>query len=211
LGGYQIDRQALGVWISHVPDFLLTFNTAAVSTVNNEPLGSFSGVLGLALPSNSIISNQIPPSTGNGRDGAVLASNIFGSGDSSPTSRFLSVSLARPGSDKIPSALGIGRHPSAIISDPSIIKYSRVVDGGEQPLFWKTIISEIAVWVDGVKKTVDLSSTAGTALPSAILDTGVPVILTTSAIANGIYGALNVGPGSDGQCEFDLVLFYFRV
>lgn len=78
-------------------------------------------------------------------------------------------------------------------------------------MFWNSVVSEIAVWVDGVKKTVDLSSTVGTALPSAVLDTGVPVILSTSAIANGIYGALNVGPGSDGQCKFNVVLSCSRV
>ena len=36
---------------------------------------------------------------------------------------------------------------------------------------------------------------------TAIIDSGMPVILARQDIANGIYGALGVGPGNDGQCE----------
>lgn len=164
-------------------------------------MGSFSGVLGLALTGNSVISSKVPPGTDSAPDGAVVASNLFSMGVGAPAFRFLSLSLERPGSPTIPSMFGIGRHPSAVISDPSIIKYSRVVNGGDTTLFWKTIVSEIVVWVDGVRKTIDLSSTTTSVLPTAVLDTGVPVILTTTAIANGIYGALGIGPASDGNCN----------
>lgn len=180
----------------------LTPPSAAAGDVESEPLGSFSGVLGLALPANSVISSIVPAGTDSEPDGAVMASNLFSMGQGAPASRFLSLSLERPGSTTVPSMFGIGRHPSAVVSDPSLIKYSRVVNGGDATYFWETIISEIAVWVDGVRKEIDLtSSVTGAVLPTAILDTGVPVILTTSAIANGIYGALNIGPASDGNCN----------
>jgi hypothetical protein len=49
----------------------------------------------------------------------------------------------------------------------------------------------------------------GTALPVAVLDSGVPLIVTTSEIANGIYGTLGIGPGADGQCGLPLILIGF--
>ena len=60
----------------------------------------------------------------------------------------------------------------------------------------------ITVYVDGVAKSVALGrGVKGTLWPIAVLDTGVPTILTTSNLANGIYGAIGVEPGKDGNCE----------
>lgn len=183
LGGYQVDNQALGV----------------VSNVVNEPLNEFSGVLGLALPQNSVISRAIPPATGDTPDGAIFTSNLLTIGNGAPASRFISLSLERPGSNRIPSMFGIGRHPSSIISDPSKITYSRLYYDGQYPLFWKTTINAITVYVNGVRKDVKLTSSFPGSVPTAILDTGVPVILATTAIANGIYGSLGIGPAADGN------------
>lgn len=36
--------------------------------------------------------------------------------------------------------------------------------------------------------------------PTAVVDSGMPIILASTSIANGIYGALGVGPSSDGNC-----------
>jgi len=42
-------------------------------------------------------------------------------------------------------------------------------------------------------------SKSGAASSSAILDSGTPVIITTTAVANGIYGAIGISPSSDGM------------
>src|SRR5882757_5406274 len=110
----------------------MSYNTsslAAVSIVQNEPLTpDFTGILGLALPLNSIIATSLPPVTTNDADGAALASNLFSiTPSTSAPSPFLSLSLSRPGSDRIPSLLGIGRHPSSLVTNPSNIYYSTVV------------------------------------------------------------------------------------
>jgi hypothetical protein len=147
--------------------------------------------------------------TGNGRDGAPFTSNLFGitTVGSAPSSRFLSLTLSRPGSSAIPSQLGIGRHPSQIVPDPSRISYSTLVQdsqntGNGGTLFWEVQVRAVTLYVNGSPKSVNLgNSRSGNALPTAILDTGVPLILATSTIANGIYGALGIGPAADGQCK----------
>ncbi|THH14098.1 hypothetical protein EW146_g6193 [Bondarzewia mesenterica] len=187
IGGYSIGNQAL----------------AAATTVENEPLeNAFDGILGLALPLNSIIAKQLPPSIGNSPDGAVFASNLFGITpvDSAPASRFISLSLSRPDSDEVPALLSIGQHPSSLVPDPSKITYSTILATSEGDTFWKTSIRAVTVYVNGESRPLTLGrSHTGAVFPTAVLDSGVPYILTTTNIANGIYGALGIGPGSDGQ------------
>ncbi|KAF8888717.1 aspartic peptidase domain-containing protein [Gymnopilus junonius] len=187
IGGYTIDNQAL----------------AAANDVESEPLSAqFSGILGLALPLNSIIAQKVPAVTSNDPDGAAFASNLFSLTpiSSAPASRFLSLSLSRPGSDRIPALLGIGRHPSEVVSDPSKITYDTLVSEAAGSLFWKTSVRAITVWVNGEEKNVQLGrSNTGAVWPSAVMDTGVPVILTTSTIANAVYGAIGVQPANDGM------------
>ncbi|KAH9919211.1 uncharacterized protein BXZ73DRAFT_80421 [Epithele typhae] len=91
------------------------------------------------------------------------------------------------GSRTVPSVLGIGRHPSSLVHDPSKIQYDTIVPLSK-PSWWKAHISGITVHVDGQDKPVSLSgNTPGSdaGKPTAILDTGVPIILATQAIANG--------------------------
>ncbi|KAI6022034.1 aspartic peptidase domain-containing protein [Pisolithus marmoratus] len=186
IGGYSITNQALG----------------AATSVNNEPLSyEFDGILGLALPLNSVIQQQIPAQIGNNPDGAALSSNLFSITPTSaaPSQAFFSLSLARPGSSQVPSLLGIGLHPSQIVSDPTQIRYSELISQTVGELYWKTHIMAITVYVNGQAKPVGLASLSGSVLPAAVLDSGMPVILTTSTIANGIYGALGISPASDGQ------------
>ncbi|KAG1728997.1 aspartic peptidase domain-containing protein [Suillus lakei] len=163
LGTYSVQNQAL----------------AAASTVSDEPLSlDFDGILGLALPLNSVIEQTIPPATNDNPDGASFSFE-------SPSQPFFSLTFARPGSDAIPSLLGIGMHPSSVVPDPSKIKYSTLA---------------ITVYVDGQARPVVLTeSITGAAFPTALLDSGVPFIITTSSIANGIYGALGINPASDGN------------
>ncbi|KAI0248280.1 aspartic peptidase domain-containing protein [Lactifluus subvellereus] len=187
IGGYSLSNQAL----------------AAATTVASEPLEhEFNGILGLALPLNSVIANTILPTVGDGRDGAPFSSNLFGitPAELAPSSRFFSLSLSRPGSTAVPSMLGIGRHPSQLVHDPSQIQYSTPVQARQGTLFWEVDVLAITIYHNGTTKSVQLGhSRSGNAFPTAILDSGVPFILTTSAIANGIYGALGIGPSADGQ------------
>lgn len=144
--------------------------------------------------------------SGDGRDGSSFASNLFDTTvvDSAPSSRFFSLTLSRPGSGAIPSQLGIGQHPSQLVPDPSQVSYSAVIQDAERrgTPFWELAVSAITLYVNGSQQSVNLTAPrSGNALPTAILDTGVPSILATSDIANGIYGALGIGPASDGQCK----------
>ncbi|MGH7239967.1 MAG: hypothetical protein ACREHG_07865 [Candidatus Saccharimonadales bacterium] len=72
-------------------------------------------------------------------------------------------------------------------------------------------MQDITVYTgDGGVHPVTLpQSRDGTEFPLAVLDTGVPLILTTSNIANAIYGALGVGPSQDGNCESQIHQYFF--
>ncbi|KAK7044875.1 acid protease [Favolaschia claudopus] len=185
VGGYGIESQAF----------------AAADTVDSEPLQShFSGLLGLALPSNSIIAEEIPPQLGDTPDGATFSSNLLGITPISPSSRFLSLAFERPGSDTVPSILGIGRHPSALVPDPSKIAYDVLyAPGNAGPLFWKASVREITVYTNTSRLSIPLGRGVSGVFPSAVLDSGVPVILTTSSVANAIYGAIGVQPAADNN------------
>ena len=176
--------------------------TAAVNDVQTEPLTpDYSGVLGIALPLNSIIAADVPPVTSNSRDGAAWASNLF-SINNAPSFHFLSLALSRPGSDQVQSVLGIGEHPTALVPDPSLIQYSTPVFDGSGALFWKATVRAITVYVNGVAKQVQLgTSNTGAAFPNAVLDSGTSLIFTTTAIADAIYGSIGISPGSDGMCK----------
>ena len=160
--------------------------------------------MGLALPLNSDIVHQLPAATNDVPDGASLTSNLFSMTPltSAPGARFLSLALERPGSDRVPSVLGIGRHPSQLVPDPSKIQYASVVASSIGALFWQAQVTAITVYFDGKPLPISLpvSVVPGASVPSAILDSGVPLIVTTAQIANAIYGALGVGPANDGNC-----------
>ncbi|KAF8265631.1 aspartic peptidase domain-containing protein [Lactarius quietus] len=187
VGGYNLSNQAL----------------AAATSVVSEPLEyEFDGILGLALPLNSIIAQHIAPTDGDGRDGASFSSNLFSLTPvgTAPASRFFSLSLSRPGSSAVPSLLGIGRHPSELVPDPSKIQYTTLVSDKDGIMFWEVEVSAITVYVNGTAMPVQLGhSSTGNPLPVAVLDSGVPFILTSNQIANGIYGALGIGPAADGH------------
>jgi len=187
---------------------------AAASDVQNEPLApNFSGILGLALPLNSVIASSIPPVTGNDPDGAAWASNLFSITpvNQAPSAHFLSLTLSRPGSDQIPSLLGIGRHPSSVVPDPSQVRYSPLVGDQRGVLFWKVTVRAITVYVDGDPRVVPMGrSVSGGVFPTATLDSGAPLILTTSTIANAIYGAIGINPASDGLCACFSSLSFVR-
>lgn len=176
--------------------------TAAAVDVQSEPLApNFSGVLGIALPWNSIIAADVPSVTRNSLNGATWVLNLF-SINTAPSFHFLSLALSRPGSNQVQSALGIGKHPTALVSDPSLIRYSTPVSDGFEALFWKATVRAITVYDNGVAKQVQLgSSNTGAPFPNAVLDSGSSRILTTSTIANAIYGSIGITPAPDGMCK----------
>jgi hypothetical protein len=191
LGGYSISFQALGTFYrrsvyNHQRTlfnfYLFLFGLAAATTVTSEDLSyNYDGILGLALPLNSIISQLIPPVTSNTPDGASFSSNLFGITPRSqaPAAHYLSLVLQRPGSDRLPSLLGVGRHPFEIVQDPSKIEYSVVVGDEVGTLFWKTYVRAITVYVDGRALPVGIpGGVKGTPLPVAVLDSGIPLIVT---------------------------------
>lgn len=187
MGGYSVDNQAF----------------SPADAVDNEPLGpKFAGILGLSLPLNSIIAANLPPKVNNEPDGAVLASNLFSitPTTNAPSQRFFSISLSRPDSSLPKALLGIGRHPPEYLTDPRVVRYLPLISERRGTHFWKVNVQSINVFVDGEDRAVDIgNSVNGGVFPSAVLDSGVPVILTSSAIANGIYGAIGIGPANDGQ------------
>ena len=186
-------------------------SSAAANIVRDEPLStSFNGILGLAPPLNSYIAENVSPaSSSNSRDGSPFSSNLFAISPSSsrPSYRFLSLTLERPESNEVPSLLGLGRHPSQSDGiqgiDASKVEYTSLVVEASGAYFWKTTVSAITVWVNGSPMPITLMSNEGGGQQvTAVVDSGMPIILTSVGIANGIYGALGVGPSSDGQCEF---------
>ncbi|KZT69483.1 acid protease [Daedalea quercina L-15889] len=180
LGGYNITQQAL----------------AAASSVTDEPLDPlYSGILGLALPTDSSIYQEL------GDDGNSLAANLFAmtSSASAPSAPFISLALERPESDDVPSILGLGLHPSELVPDPSKIEYYDLVTNYNYDQFWAASVRNITVWVDGEAKNIALgNSVSGSTYPVAVLDSGTPVILASPTIASNIHSAIGMSPASDG-------------
>lgn len=180
----------------------------SASQVTDELLSSdFVGLLGLALPKNSNLAKLIPPTESDAPDGATFQQNVFGLTpiDTAPAQRFLGVSLERPGSSRIPSLLTIGRHPGNLLPDfnPSNINFMTLIPSPIGDTYWRVPLDAITGWVDSVPKPIDLGASipvTNVDFPVAIIDTGGSIILTTRDIANAIYGAWGIGPGSDGNC-----------
>lgn len=193
LGPYNVPTQAM----------------VAADTVTSEPLSSnFLGLLGLSPPPGSGIVRLIPATESDTPDGATVQENLFGLTpvDTAPTSHFFGITLERPDAGHIPSLLTIGKHPTDEIPnlDPSKIGLISLVPTSDGDKWWRVYIETITGWVDGQPKNINIGGS--TSLPSsatavAILDTGGPIILATRQIANAIYGAWNVQPASDGNCE----------
>ncbi|KAI9452911.1 aspartic peptidase domain-containing protein, partial [Russula earlei] len=164
VSGYSIDNQAL----------------ASATSVDSEPLErEFNGILGLALPQNSLIAQLIPPVTGDGPDGATFSSNLFGITPVNST-------------PSAPSLLGIGRHPSQLVPDPSQVKYSAVVE-----------VHAITLYVNGSPLSVNLDHPrSGNLFPTAVIDSGVPFILAEDYVPCNT--AINMTVTFDGQLEIPL-------
>ncbi|KAF8315667.1 acid protease [Clavulina sp. PMI_390] len=196
IGPYALSWQAFG----------------SASTIDNEDLSlGFSGLLALAFPLNSQISQVIPPEDGNIPDGAPVSSNLFGLGAYGPREHFYSILLERPGVTRIPSMLGIGKQPVDLLpsitglpnnSWTEVLEFNRVVDYSAGSLFWTSAVTGITAYINGTSIPIPVGNSVAdpnAIMPVAILDTGSPFIFASSAIVDAFYGAYGIGPGSDGS------------
>lgn len=203
--------------------------SAAATTVVNESLSSqYSGLLGLALPLDSVIAQDIQPQESNAPDGATVASNIFGitPTDDAPSQLFFSLLLERPNTNRVPSLLGIGQHPTndllsqngagsgtvdgPLTIDPSKVAYSDLISEQDGVHFWKVELRALTVYIDGTAHQIDIGNgVSGSLFPEAVVDTGVPYIISTPSIANAVWGALNIQPANDGNCTYFVSIFKF--
>lgn len=191
----------------------------AATSVTNEGLGSgqFSGLLGLALPANSVILDLIPGTTSNNPDGATFLDNLFGSGSFAPSQRLFSLALARREDVRTRSVLGIGATANDLCPSPCNLTGLPIV---AQPslgvtgfLHWRVAVSAVsALKFDNAQagtgmsaKTITLGASqavTGKAQPIAVLDSGgVEILMGYKPYVDAIYAAFGVSASSDGLCE----------
>ncbi|UZJ54949.1 hypothetical protein CBS101457_004269 [Exobasidium rhododendri] len=182
---------------------------ASCNAVMNEQLSSIqaSGVMGLALPANSIIQNVL--STDVNANNTETNSSMTGSllpgiwQGVQASYRFFGLGLQRLPSDggNGNSTLTFGDYDRNYIPSgtESAVKYSSAIpDDDEIVRKWKLIVNDFFVTVNGTQIQIPLSST-GAAIPTAILDSGSPLNLASVNFLNAMYGAVNVGPAADGS------------
>ncbi|KAJ9093685.1 hypothetical protein QFC21_006281 [Naganishia friedmannii] len=199
----------------------------AANDVGNEDLsgGQFSGVLGLALPANSVILEQLGGSTSGNPDGAPFLDNLFGSGENAPQGRYFSLSLERIGDTRTKSSLGIGMFDSSLCPEPCIPNYSSVITSSQGPLYWRIPLQGITTytWPSGqapagsnaITATIKLpsSTTTGQSFPVAVLDSGgYQVLMGDRMLVDAVYTAFGGSRASDGnyylRCDVPLALAF---
>ncbi|CAK9782412.1 acid protease [Cutaneotrichosporon oleaginosum] len=198
--------------------------------VRNENLGdgNFTGLLGLALPANSLITETIPGTTGSSPDGATFLDNLFGAGASAPTNRYFSLSLERSEDVRTVSSFGIGEVDSRVCPSPCAPKWLPILP---HPRFGRTGYLHWRVPLDGVYATffndpkngvgpttrsIPLGSTrtdANSTSPVAVLDSGgVGILVNDRNMLAAIYGPFGVEPDADGKyrlpCNVPLTLTF---
>ncbi|KAJ9123052.1 hypothetical protein QFC22_001241 [Naganishia vaughanmartiniae] len=199
----------------------------AANDVGNEDLsgGQFSGILGLALPANSVILNQLGGSTSGNPDGAPFLDNLFGSGENAPQGRYFSLSLERIGDTRTKSTLGIGMFDKTLCPDPCIPNYSSVVTSSQGPLYWRIPLQGITTYtwpsgqapasINATTAVIKLpsSTTTGQSYPVAVLDSGgYQVLLGDRTLVDSIYAVFGGSRSSDGnyylRCDVPLALSF---
>ncbi|KAK4683562.1 hypothetical protein P7C73_g6681, partial [Tremellales sp. Uapishka_1] len=185
--------------------------------VENEDLGGgdFSGLLGLALPANSVILDQIPGTTSSNPDGATFLDNLFGSGASAPTERLFTLSLARREDVRTTSLFSIGAISSDLCPSPCSPSYAPIV---AQPnlgvigyLHWRVQVESISATTfsdaqsgqGATTTTISLGASqvdSGKNTPLAVLDSGgVEILVGYRPFVDNIYKAYGVSVSSDGN------------
>jgi len=183
---------------------------ASCDTVENQQLSSMqaSGVMGLALPSNSIIQSTLIGDGINANNtetnSSMTGSLLAGLWEGVPANyRFFGLGLQRLPSDggNGNSTLTFGdidRNYLPSGSSNSVKYSSSLPDNDGLVRKWKLIVNDFLVKVNGSQVQIPLSST-GAPVPLAILDTGSPLNLASVSFLNAMYGAVNVGPAADGS------------
>lgn len=198
----------------------------AANDVGNEDLsgGQFSGVLGLALPANSVILNELGGSTSGNPDGAPFLDNLFGSGENAPQGRYFSLSLERIGDSRTKSSLGIGMFDTSLCPEPCMPNYSSVVTSSLGPLYWRIPLQGITAytWPSGQAPANSNATTAAIKLPSStttgqsypvvVLDSGgYQMLMGDRTLVDAIYAPFGGSRASDGNCEPFFLLLSSRV
>ena len=201
-------------------NFTIGYQAMVVAdTVTDEDLsgGNYSGVLGLALPANSVIYSEIGGTTGSSPDGATFLDNLFGMGQSAPTERLFSLALARLEDVRTTSFLGIGAIYSSYCPSPCQPPYSPIISqpnlGVTGYTHWRIQLESMSAttWSDaqnGVGNTTTALSLGASLVdtskgsPIAVLDSGgMQILVGSKTYADTIYGAYGVSASSDGLCE----------
>lgn len=205
--------------------------TLGTATLANQAFGSASyvqdqdlegmnvtGLLGLALPANSVIQEVLSPGvnnaawTNNNGTGDVLTS-LWGHAEAQQ--RTFAVGLQRLPSDgggqAANSTLALGGIDSAYLpqSQYERVTYANVLpDSDGVARHWKLYLTHIQVTSGNLSAAIP-TSFAGQKqqYPTVVLDTGASLNYAPSDILNALYGAYKdssgntIGPGEDGICE----------
>lgn len=193
IGTSTIQNQALG----------------SVNQVTNEALstGNFSGVLGLSLPSNSIINSTLNPDNAQSSPSSSgsIFTGLWNSPNSKIGSRYFGLGLQRLPSDGGigDSVITFGAQDPNYVSDQSKIRYQAVVPGSDGiQRHWNAYISDIIVGFNNTQTHLSpgTSSIASNSLtPVAVLDSGAGLNYGPANALNAIYGAFGIGPAADGS------------
>lgn len=183
---------------------------ASCNQVTDQQFGEMntSGVIGLALPANSIIqatlnSDTVNPNnteTNTTQTGSILPGLWHGL---SAASQFFGLGLQRLPSDggNGNSTLTFGGYDTNYLpaARDGKLKFASVVPDSDNIIRkWKLILNDFRVTLNGSTFQIPLSTT-GVTIPTAILDTGSPLNLANVNFLNALYGAVNVGPAADGS------------
>jgi hypothetical protein len=183
---------------------------ATADQVQNQQLGETdtSGLIGFALPANSIIQDTLTSDIVNPNNTETSANQtgslLPGLWDGVPAaSRFFALGLQRLPSDggNGNSTMTFGGYDSNYVSPgrEDRVKFSSVVpDDDNVRRKWKLIVTDFRVTSNSTTSQIPLTST-GVNLPTAILDSGSPLNLASVDFLNAMYGAINVGPAADGS------------
>lgn len=184
--------------------------------VEAEPLGAMqaSGVLGLALPVNSLIQSTLSTIrtglnnsiTDASRTGSLLPGLWL---DAPMGQRFFGLGLQRLPSDggNGNSTLTFGDYDSAYLpgDQQSQVVWSPVVpDDDGIARKWKTYVTDIRLKLNGTDVQIPLSKTGAIGPATAVLDSGSPLNFANPSFLNALYGAYNIGPSADGTGEYYL-------
>ncbi|RSH79075.1 uncharacterized protein EHS24_002007 [Apiotrichum porosum] len=186
------------------------------STIQNEDLGggNYTGLVGLALPANSLIEDAIPGTTGSSPDGATFLDNLYGGGSSAPTQRLFALSLARRDDTRTTSTLAIGTTDPDYCPSPCNPAFLPIVPqanlGRTGYLHWRLPVDGISATTFNNAQQGTGSSTQNITLGPSIVDTsqteplavldsgGVAILVGYKPYADALYAAYNIVASSDG-------------